>query len=371
MGLPEVRLRGTPYEQGVIHGRALREAVAHNLAVYFHRFQHEAGLEPRAVLARAERCLAALPAQNAEYAEALRGLADGSGAGLLELAALNVRYEILYHQYTVNAMADGCTAFAVAPAATADGHLLMGQNWDWIPQVRGAVLRIEDPSGLQLLCFTEAGIAGGKIGLNSAGIGLAINGMTTTADDWQRMGTPFHVRCWEILRSRDLGEAKAVVRAGPRSCSANYLIAQTPDQVVDLEAAPTAVRELGWTQGCLVHANHFVEPEALGVAEPPNPRRGLSCRREARLGALLRGRPALTVADLQAFLRDHDGHPNSVCRHPDPELSPDQHSITVAAAVMDLNAGVLYLTDRQPCGNPFEAFWLGEEEAEVRTERSA
>ncbi len=52
--------------------------------------------------------------------------------------------------------------------------------------------------GLRTLSFTEAGIFGGKIGLNSAGLGLTVNGLTTTDDDWSRLSKPFHVRCYEI-----------------------------------------------------------------------------------------------------------------------------------------------------------------------------
>ena len=69
-------------------------------------------------------------------------MAAGSGHDLLDLLVLNLRYELLYYQYGVCAIggADGCTAFAVLPAASANGHLLLGQNWDWIPEVKGAVL---------------------------------------------------------------------------------------------------------------------------------------------------------------------------------------------------------------------------------------
>jgi isopenicillin-N N-acyltransferase-like protein len=41
MGLPVVRLAGSPYEQGLEHGRALRERIARNVQVYFDRFQRE------------------------------------------------------------------------------------------------------------------------------------------------------------------------------------------------------------------------------------------------------------------------------------------------------------------------------------------
>lgn len=255
-------------------------------------------------------------------------------------------------------MVDGCTAFAVAPGGTAGGHLLIGQNWDWIPEVQGAVLHTTHDDGLQTLAFTEAGIFGGKIGLNSAGLGLAINGLTSTADDWSRLATPFHVRCYEILRCREFAAAVEVVQGEGRACSTNFLIAQTPDQIVDLEAAPGAVNVLSCVNNCLVHTNHFVDPAGLGIVEPPNERRPYSVNRVDRMRELLESRPQVTAAEIEVFLQDHVDDPFGICRHRNLAEPPEEHYITVTGAVMDLTARTLRLTDGPPCESPFQSFQL-------------
>jgi isopenicillin-N N-acyltransferase like protein len=246
----------------------------------------------------------------------------------------------------------------VQPSASANGHLLIGQNWDWIPQVQGALLRTTEADGLQTLAFTEAGIVGGKIGLNSAGLGLAINGMTTTVDDWMRDSTPFHVRCYNILRARDFSTAVAIVTDEARACSANFLIAQTPDQVVDIEAAPDSVRLLPCENECVVHTNHFVDPDQLGIVEPPNERRPWSRYRLERLRELLDAKRPIGVDDLESYLRDHHEYPNSICRHEDPELPPEEHYITVCAVIMDLHARTIRISDGPPCVNPYQTVSL-------------
>jgi isopenicillin-N N-acyltransferase-like protein len=353
MTLPLLHLRGSPYEQGCQHGEALRDRIAHNLALYFTRFAGEVRLDRSEVLARAARYLSAIEARCPAYYAGMRGLAAGSGQSLAELAAINVRYEILYYQFGANAMADGCTAFAVAPAASANGHLLIGQNWDWIPGVQGALLHTVEPDGVETLSFTEAGIFGGKIGLNSAGVGLAVNGLTTTDDDWSRLSPPFHVRCYEILRARDLDSAVQVIAGAPRACSTNFLIAQAPDRAVNVEAAPGSVRMLAADGGCLVHTNHLLDPEALGVAEPPSELRPGSCHRFARMTELLGERP-IALGHVQDSLRDHDGIPNSICRHADTRKPPAEHYVTVTSAIMDLEAGALYISDGPPCSNDYQ-----------------
>jgi isopenicillin-N N-acyltransferase-like protein len=359
MSLPLVRLEGTPYAQGLQHGEALRERIAQNLAIYFARFERELKLSRAETLARAERYAAAVAVQSPAYHDGMRGIADGSGHPLAAIAALNVRYELFYDEFAEKPLPDGCTAFALLPAATADGHLLIGENWDWIAGVQGAVVHTTEPDGLRTLAFTEAGIFGGKIGLNSAGLGLAINGLTSHDDDWSRLRRPFHVRCYEILRSWRAERAMAVVVDEDRSCSANFLLAQAPDFAVNIETAPAAVGERFCTTGCLVHANHFVDAGALGIAERNVETNPHSQRRHARLERLLAAARPVTLAAVQAALRDHEGHPYSVCFHIDPAEPPEEHYESVASAIMDLHALTLAVTDGPPCGAEYVTHRLG------------
>jgi isopenicillin-N N-acyltransferase like protein len=358
MSLPLLHLHGTPYAQGRQHGAALRDQIAHNITIYFERFERQGKVGRPEVLARAELYADAIAQHSQDYFDGLRGVAEGSGCNLIELVALNVRYEILYYQLGVNAMADGCTAFAIEPEKTANGHLLLGQNWDWIPQVQGAILHTIDADGMETISFTEAGIVGGKIGLNSAGLGLTINGITSTDDDWSRLSKPFHVRCYEMLRTRDFNAALAIITSSDRACSTNFLIAQAPDRIVDIEAAPKQIRLLTCESGCVVHTNHFVDPGSMGITEPPNPRRQFSQNRRARMQELLTAQPGLTIDDLKQFLQDHREHPYSICRHEDPNGPAADQYKTVTAVVMDLNERRIWLSDGPPCVGEFQELHL-------------
>ncbi|HWG83988.1 MAG TPA: C45 family peptidase [Deinococcales bacterium] len=375
MSLPLVRLSGSAYEQGLAHGEALRERIATNLQLYFDRFRREARLTRDETLGMAGRLLDVVRASDPGYASGIEGIAAGSGFDVLEIAALNVRYEILYYQFGINAtldaqhltdgieppaqVTDGCTSFAVLPEAMATGHLTIGQNWDWIPAVRGAVLHTVEEDGLETVAFTEAGIFGGKLGMNSAGLGLCINGLTTTTDDWARPVSPVHVRTRRILRSRRFEDAVSVVRNEARACAVNLLVAQAPDRAVDLEAAPDVVRQLECEGGCVVHANHFLDPAGMGISEPPNERRPHSYNRQRRMRELLESRQPLAIADLQDFLRDHEDYPDSICRHPNPADPDEEHYATVTAVIMDLEERRMLITDGNPDESEFQEFKLG------------
>lgn len=360
MALPIVHLNGTAYEQGLQHGQQLRRHIHHNLEVYFDRFLQEGALTRQAVLERAARYAAAIKTQNANYDGGMQGIADGSGLSFDEIVALNVRYEILYYQYAVRQMAsqDGCTAFAVAPSRSENGHLLIGQNWDWIPDVQGALLLSERREEHQVLSFTEAGIFGGKIGFNSAGLGLVINGITTTEDDWATLGRPFHLRCYEILQQRSLDGAIRAATEGSTSCSANFLIAALPDEAVDIEKAPGTANHIGWQQGCIVHTNHFVDPHGLGVTEPPDELRVFSCKRQEWMEAQLSGSEPLSVGQILDALRDHTNPPRSICRHPDYSAPVDEQYGTVTSILVDLNDQSMLVSDGPPCQNEYARIQL-------------
>jgi isopenicillin-N N-acyltransferase-like protein len=354
--LPVLALQGTARQQGQQHGEALREAVCHNVHLYLHRFQTDGQLPAAEVERRAAAYLEVFRREDPDYTEAMAGISEGSGRTLLEVAMLNARYEILYSAYSAIGVAEargGCTAFAATREATADGHLWIGQTWDWIPGVRGALLRTEE-GGLQTLTFTEAGIVGGKIGFNSAGVGLVINGLLSHLDDWSRLGTPFHLRTSRILRSRTLSEAVAHATSGTHGCSANFLVGQggSGESVVDIETSPAGCTAIPPSGGLLAHANHFLRADALGIWQPLREERRSTYLRCRRMEDLLQeyGRQGpLALEDLKAILRDHEGYPDSVCRHPNPQLPEEERLETVFAALMDLDGLVMHYTAGPPC----------------------
>lgn len=347
--IPVLELSGSPHDQGRQHGEGARERIESNLDVYFERFEREGHVTRDEALRRANLYWDVIQALNPDYAESVRGVAEGADADLLEIVALNVRYEILYHQFTETAMrADGCTGMAVLPEQTSNGHLLMGENWDWIPQAQSLLLKIGSGDDA-LVCFTEAGIVGGKIGLNAHGLGLAINGLISTDDDWSRLTKPFHVRCYEILRSRSLDDAVQIVTNGDRACSGNFLIAHADEGIVNVESAPFATRLHRPDPGWVAHTNHFVDPDALDVVEPPSEKRPHSQHRLRKANELLAQKAPIDTSDLREILRDHDGQPYSICRHIDDDEPPEEHYQTVVSAVMDLQARTMWASDGPPC----------------------
>jgi isopenicillin-N N-acyltransferase-like protein len=370
--LPLLELRGGPREVGRAHGEFARRLIESNLELYFHRFALEGGVQRHEACRRGALYLEVIDRSAPEYGEMVRGIADGCGSPLSEIAALNARYEILYSEFTRSVMAltdpppggglaDGCTAFVALPDATPDGHLRLGENWDWMPGVEGLMLRVERPDGLRVLSFTEAGIAGGKIGLNSAGVGLAINGLVSSLDSWSRLRTPFHVRTWRALNCWSIASAVDAILGEERSCSANFLLAQLDQfgnaSAVDVETSPTQSARID-VRAALAHTNHFFDPDSLGIHQPLD-ERSSSYRRCDRMQALLDANHGqLDDPRLMRLLADHEGYPQSLCAHPSPLWPEEEAYATVLAVVIDVNRRSMSVAPGNPCVTPFTAYAL-------------
>ena len=369
--LPLVDLRGDAREIGVQHGRAAKAHVAHNVDAYRRRFTEWGHIPRDEVRLRAEAYRQVIEDASPDYAAAMEGIAEGAGQDVLDIVAINVRYEMMYSEFAERGKrrlagplaGGGCTSFALLPQFTASGHLIIGQNWDWVPESQGLLVRTHG-HGPDQLAFTEAGIVGAKIGLNDAGIGLAINGLVSDRDSWSPPRVPFHVRCAQILAARSLRDAQGAITEKKRSCSANFLIAQGGNSgaIVDVEAAPDNECVLLPTRGYLVHTNHFLDPDALGIWQPLAEDRPSTMTRFARIHDVMRSWEAknrsVSVEDLKRILRNHTGAPNSLCRHPDVSLPSDDRYETVVSVIMDLDAKEMYVASGTPCTARYRLFPL-------------
>ena len=221
--IPFLTTDGDAHARGLAHGRRFAQDIAANVATYLRRFA-ASGLDRDGAFSEAEIWCRAIAEQSPSYAEEMRGIADGSGQSEQAIALLNARYELaftLFGQEATQQRAragelleigpDGCTTFGLKPEVTEDRHTWLGQNWDWLEGVHGRtfVLQARRTGQPSFVCLTEAGIAGGKMGVNECGIGLVENGLASSHDGRNPYCKPFHVRCREVLDAERFEQALA------------------------------------------------------------------------------------------------------------------------------------------------------------------
>jgi len=369
--IPLLTTDGDAHARGFAHGRRFAQDIAANVATYLRRFA-ASGLDRVEAFVEAETWRKAIAAQSPGYAEEMHGIAEGSGQSEQAIALLNARYELaftLFGQEATQQRAragelleigpDGCTTFGLKPEVTDDHHTWLGQNWDWLEGVHGRTFLLQARRKRQpsFVCLTEAGIAGGKMGVNECGIGLVENGLASSHDGRNPYRKPFHVRCREVLDAETFESASQPVTDTPRTCSANFVIGAAGGEIVDIESSPDHVSFLHPEGGIITHSNHFLTPgHGTSLLEKVAPN---TLHRVDRMRALLqRHRGALAFEHMRSATTDHAGAPYAICRHPDSNQPGAKRTMTVGAVLIDLDARVMHVANGPPCSNEYVAFSL-------------
>ncbi len=353
---PHHRVAGAdPRSRGREIGASARERVHQSVAVYEETFAYHTGLAWPQVTELALEFADPIAAYDGAMLAEIEGIAEGAGLDAADVLALNARTEIMFG-LKVPAPPE-CTAFFAGPGATADGHALLGQNWDWRTRTIETVAIFEvdqGPDRPAFLTVAEAGLIG-KTGFNEHGVGVVVNALVSDRDLGERL-VPTHAIVRGILDSRTVEEALGAIVRARRGASAAYTIAGPEGAAVCAEVGPggiETVRLLEPVDDLLLHTNHFLADADLGdlgIAMWED-----SVARLARIGRLLRARRGqLSPALVEEALRDRDGHPDAICRFPNPADHPVLQGSTVASVVMDLSARSADVTAGPPSESAYE-----------------
>jgi hypothetical protein len=209
----------------------------------------------------------------------------------------------------------GCTAFAASGAATTNGHLIIGRNFDFEgPEIfdRDKAIVFYRPKGkIPLVSIAWAGMSGVVTGLNAQGIYVSIN--AARSDDKGEEGVPVELLVRQILEeARSLDDVIALVKKTPVLVPDFYLIGdgKTGESAV-IERSPKRVEvRRSTTHGdTTLLTNHALQPAFQDDAENDRLRRYLtSGARFSRLKELvLKARGAIDPRRALEILRDKKG----------------------------------------------------------------
>ena len=197
--------------------------------------------------------------------------------------------------------------------------------------------------------MSEGGIIG-KIGLNSAGIGVTLNAISATGVNSQKL--PVHLALRTVLESHSRKEAHERLKKAGVAAACHITIADAETGGVGLECSSNDIVELSQdSRGICTHSNHFIGDHL----DAKNGKGSLldSPIRLDRINSLLQntdGKP--TMAVLRALLKDKYNFPGAICRG----STEKNHSETLFSIVMDLEKRYAEVKMGQPTegGEEFE-----------------
>ena len=323
----KIHLSGSPYEIGRGHGEQGKREITNSLATYEALFHGYTRMSWQEACEKALLHHDAISAFRPDYLEEMQGVADGAGVRFEDILALNARSEI-----ALTATPDGCTSFA----CNWEGEVWLGQNWDWKSSQLDSLLdiQIEQEGKPSVRMITEGGIIG-KIGSNSAGVGVCLNALMTRT--WQPK-VPIHLGLRAVLDSHTFEEASEAVSDGRMASPAHFLIASKSGEMAGTEVSPVHTAAIPPENGLVVHTNHICDQQLQkAVSDFPIPD---SAPRLNRIQELMNGLDETANAEqMFAVLSDHENYPDSICRHINPSHPEHMQMETVFSIVMNLTAG--------------------------------
>jgi isopenicillin-N N-acyltransferase-like protein len=348
----------TPRDRGLDIGRTW-DAQTRTTAKLYSDFFTTLGVSPQRVRTIAEQSHEALRAWSPALAEEAEGWADGAGLETWQLGVVNARTEILAAA-PKKPSSHECSTAVYAPATPGVPQTL--QTWDWHHDLapEGLLLELTPAPGRTTKTFTEFGTLG-KIGVNSAGLGLHFNILAHASDD-DSAGVPVHAIARRILdEASSIEDAIHIASSARVSASTVYTVftatkdsISTTRRAVSIEVSPagTAVVDAG-SDGWLLHTNHFLDPHlAQGDAIDDD---ALSAQRLAHLGRVRAELAGLGVTDRAKQFCSSEGASSVVCFHPD--ASAPRHEQWETLLTIGVNAGDCTLD--YAAANPADAASVG------------
>ncbi|EXJ90962.1 hypothetical protein A1O1_04069 [Capronia coronata CBS 617.96] len=319
-----VECKGSPYEIGEQHGTAAKTHIDRCIAFYASLFEKTSKLDWSEVQDVASTFEPRIQQAWPEYYEEMKGVAHGSDRPISDIIALNVRTEIAFGNFS-----DGCTSLAWHTEKRA----YLGQNWDWKEAQKEnlIVLKIDQPGKPAIQMITEAGIIG-KIGFNSAGVGVCLNAIRAKGMDPSRL--PVHLGLRMALECSTAKQAVEALESYGMAAPAHILIAD-PDDAIGFEfSSTTTARLLPDAKGRVVHSNHLLLKHP-GVVDTVWIKDSLfRAPRMTELSDALQttDNPNPTWAEVSRLFEDEKNAPAAICR----AQTGESESATLFNILMDL-----------------------------------
>lgn len=360
---PLVEISGTPFDRGIQYGQAVSQRIHKSIEIYSVQLL-KMGYTWADIRGFANEFVPSIEAFEPQYAQEMRGIAEGAGCEFEAIVLINARTEIIQLGRRKARLPDpdGCTGAVILPTASAENEVIHGQNWDWRAECAESaiVLKVRREDGPDVLTFTEAGGLA-RNGLNSIGTAITANYLESERD-YTQVGVPLPFIRRKALEAAHFALSIKVVATTPKSTSNNMMLSHAGGYAINFECAPDEVFPIQAEQGLLVHANHWQSPVALGKLREA----GLnsvpeSLYRDVRVRQILSETPGqLTAEHLKKAFFDDFGTPWAVCRPPLSSMAGNL-SATVAMVVMRPAKGLMEVAPLPAVNREFTAYSLAME----------
>jgi isopenicillin-N N-acyltransferase-like protein len=351
---PLVRVSGTHREMGRQIGEACRKQVQHGVengrTLVADAYQ-QLELTWDGAQIQARKYIPFAQERYPQYVEEMIGIAEGANVPFEDVAVINAMEAV-----TMDALhLTRCTSMAVNDDRTADGHVLMAHNEDWVPEDEDDVFIIHATPKTEppFLAMTYGGLLP-NIGFNAYGIAQMCDSVYPNDS---RIGTPRVVVSRAVLASQTPDEALRHMLSAQRAAGYNHMLVHESGELYSVEVSARKFAVLYGEDGYIVHTNNYLAPVMQQVEREPEDLVASRVRYHRAL-RLIKREEKHSIKTLQAIQRDHVNFSNSICNHSVDATDPLDREKTVNAMVIDLTAREMHISWGNPCVNPYHTYHL-------------
>jgi len=342
--VPLFEIRGSPRTMGRMLGEQAGDLIRDMLYTYRSFMQQASGFSWAEAVRESHKYLPYAQAAYPQYVEEIVGIAEGAGVSFQDAWLLNC-YEGVAEDQKLMA----CTSIAANDDVTADGHVYLGHNEDWIggDSQHVYLVRATPDDGPAFLSVSYGPMLC-NLGFNAAGIAVGINSVYPTD---VRVGVPQVVLSRAVLAAERLSDALRACLHDRRASGYNHLLADRSGEIFSVESSATRHDVLYAHEGWLAHTNHYLSERLQAIEQRfVYASSTVRLRRAERLLRRLRRQAgALSLEGLQTILRDHVSYPDSICKHEVMTDAPHDRSRTLISMIMDLTELTMWVAPGPPC----------------------
>ncbi len=237
-----------------------------------------------------------------QYVEELMGMAEGAGVSYDELAVVNAMEAVAMDALHLTK----CTSLAVNGDRTADGHVLVAHNEDWLPDDEQDVYLVhaspdDEPPWLAM---TYGGLLP-NIGFNAEGIAQCCD---TVYPNDTRIGIPRVIVSRAVLGARNLADAIRSALVPKRAAGYNHLLVHETGELFSVEVSARALPSCMARMVRLPTPITILDPKMQAIEDEPDELINTRLR-YFRAMRLLKRSDLHTLKSLQVIQRDHLNYP--------------------------------------------------------------
>jgi len=349
-----IELNGSHHQMGCQYGEACRDQVRHsveNARALLEDASETLQLTWEAALIQSRKYIPFAEERFPQYVDELRGIATGAGVEFDHVAMVNAMEAV-----TTDALhLTKCTSLAVAQERSANGHVLVAHNEDWLPEDEPdlVIVRARPDDEPPFIAMTYGSLLP-NIGFNAEGIAQLCDSVYPGDS---RIGSPRVIVSRAVLSARNPADAIRCTLSPQRAAGYNHLIVHESGEMYNVEVSARRFAVLPGENGLIAHTNHYLNPLMMEIESEPDELVATRVRYFRAL-RLLNLTPQHSLETLQVIQRDHVNHPDSICNHAVHEIDPMDREKTITALLFDLTERRLLACWGNPCENQYHEYSL-------------